>query len=191
MVQSPSHVSLQLKGGAGKQKWSKTVISMTMCACVCVVCAYGWACMYVCVVGGDQLKGVAVETWATIKWIRADDIPVSGNSVRKDVNRPGVANTKTIHLTHQTFLKSVSGVIFIRIRYLLWFMWKELMGEGDGVWKEGMSNLAEHRKYHQKVRTFPTPREESMPKAGQGLSWWEARLSDTSLPYREVLPMGL
>lgn len=56
-----------------------------------------------------------------------------------------------------------------------------------------MSNRAERRKYHQKVHAFPTPREESVPEADQGLSWREARPSDIlqTLPYRELLSMGL
>ena len=43
-----------------------------------------------------------------------------------------------------------------------------------------MTKLAEPRKHHQKVHLFPTTREDSVPEAGQGLSWWEGRLSDTS-----------
>lgn len=62
----------------------------------------------------------------------------------------------------------------------LCFMWKMLMGNEDEVWKEGMSNLAKHRKYHQQIHLFPTAREDSMPEGGQGLSWWKVRLNKTS-----------
>lgn len=62
----------------------------------------------------------------------------------------------------------------------LCFMWKMLMGNGDEVWKEGTSNLAKHRKYHQQVHLFSTTWEDAVPEGGQGLSWWKVRLNKTS-----------